>query len=57
MFCAICYYLYNFKNVENARGGVLLLVKLQAKNLHLYEKGALLDECFSCFLNCTNGTK
>ena len=27
MFCAICYHLYNFKNVKNTHGGVLLLVK------------------------------
>ena len=30
-------------------GGVLILVKLQALTL--------LRGCFSCFLNCTNGTK
>ena len=30
MRCAIWYYLYNLKNVENTHGGVLLLVKLQA---------------------------
>ena len=29
MFCAIWYHLYNFKNVKNTHGGVLLLVKLQ----------------------------
>ena len=28
---AIWYHLYNLKNVKNAHGGVLLLVKLQAK--------------------------
>ena len=27
MFCAIWYHLYNFKNVKNTHGGVLLLVK------------------------------
>ena len=27
----IWYYLYNLKNVENTHGGVLILVKLQAK--------------------------
>ena len=32
MRCAICYHLYNFKNVRNTHGGVLLLVKLQAKS-------------------------
>ena len=29
--CAICYHLYNFKNVKNTHAGVLILVKLQAK--------------------------
>ena len=29
--CAIWYHLYNIMNVKNNRGGVLLLVKLQAK--------------------------
>ena len=28
MRCAIWYHLYNFKKVKNARGGVLILVKL-----------------------------
>ena len=31
MFCAIWYHLYNFENVKNANGGVLLLVKLHAE--------------------------
>ena len=31
MRCAIWYYLYNFKNVKNTHGGVLILVKLQAE--------------------------
>ena len=30
-FCATWYHLYNFKNVKNTHGGVLLLVKLQAE--------------------------
>ena len=30
MFCTIRYPLYNFKNVKNTHGGVLLLVKLQS---------------------------
>ena len=30
MFCTIWYHWYNFKNVKNTHGGVLLLVKLQA---------------------------
>ena len=50
--CAIWYHLYNFKNVKNTHGGVLILVKLQAL-LRL----TLLHGCFSRFLNCTNGTK
>ena len=28
--------LYNFKNVKNTRGKVLLLIKLHAKSLQLY---------------------
>ena len=31
MHCVIWYHLYNSKNMKNAHGGVLLLVKLQAK--------------------------
>ena len=30
-FCAICYHLYNLKNVKSIHGRVLLLVKLQAE--------------------------
>ena len=33
MRCAVWYHLYNLKNVKNTHGGVLLLVKLQAKRL------------------------
>ena len=29
MLCAIWYHLYNFKNLKNTHGGVLLSVKLQ----------------------------
>ena len=32
MISVIWYHLYNFKNVENSHGGVLLSVKLQAPN-------------------------
>ena len=32
MRCAIWHNLYNLKNVKNTHGGVLLLVKLQAKS-------------------------
>ena len=31
MCCAISYDLYNLKNVKNTHGGVLILIKLQAK--------------------------
>ena len=31
MRCAIWYHLYNLKNVKNTHGGVLILIKLQAK--------------------------
>ena len=57
MRCAIWYNLYNFKkNIKNTHGGVLILVKLQAKPATL-RKLTLLHGCFSRFLNCTNGTK
>ena len=36
MLRMIWYHLYNFKNVKTHNGGVLLLVKLQAKSLQLY---------------------
>ena len=32
IFCVITYLLYNLKNVRNTHGGVILLVKLQAKS-------------------------
>ena len=32
MLCMIWYQLYNLKNVKNTHGGMLLLVKLQAKS-------------------------
>ena len=47
MRCAIYYHLCNFKNVKKTHGGVLLLVKLQAKSPWV----------FFTFLNCKNGTK
>ena len=50
MRCAIWYHLHNLKKVKNAHGGVLILVKLQAKL-------TLLHGCFSRFLNCINSTK
>ena len=65
MRCAICYDLYNLKNVKNAHRGMLLLVKLPFEALCTiwYHQPAILlevtrlHERFSCFLNCTNGTK
>ena len=33
MSYAIWYHLYNLKNVKNTHGGVLLLLKLQARSL------------------------
>ena len=50
MCCTIWYHLHNLKNVKNTHGGVLIL---PATLLNL----TLLHECFSRFLNCTNGTK
>ena len=44
MRCAIWCHLYNFKNVKNTHGGVLIL-------------STLVHGCFSPSLNCTNGTK
>ena len=55
--CAIWYHLYNLKNVEITRGGVLILVKLQAWAYATLLKLTLLHGCFSRFLNCTDGTK
>ena len=55
MRCAIWYQLYSLKNVKNAHGRVLLLVKLQAKSR--LNVTTLLHGCFLRFLNCTNGTK
>ena len=45
--CAVWFYLFNLKNVKNTHGGVLILVL----------KLTLLHGCFSCFSNCTIGTK
>ena len=41
MFCASWYHLYNFKNVENTHGGVLLLVKLQASACNVTKSNTL----------------
>ena len=50
----------NLKNVKNAHGGKLLLVKLQDSAFtksNTLLKVTLLHGCFSRFLNCINGTK
>ena len=51
---AIWYYLYTFKKVKNAHGGVLPLVKLMPVTL---PKVKFLHECLSRFVNCVNVTK
>ena len=56
MLYAIWYHLYNYKNVKNTHGGVLLLVKLQA-SVSSFTKSNTPPRVFSRFLNCTNGTK
>ena len=38
--CAIWYHLYNFKNVKNTHGRVLLLVKLQAQTFNFTKSKA-----------------
>ena len=50
----ILYNFYNLNNVKNTHGGVLLLVKLQAKAMleascRLIQKVTLLHGCFSRF--------
>ena len=54
MLCTIKYHLHNLKIVKNTHGGMLLLVKVQSETLL---KGPRLNDCFSRFLNCINGTK
>ena len=48
--CVIWYHCYKVKNVKNINLGVLILIKLQLKV-------ALLHGCWSCFLDCADGTK
>ena len=43
MLCAIWYFLYNFKNLKNTHGGMLILVKLQPTTLL---KLTILNGCF-----------
>ena len=45
MFSTICYHLHNFKKREKHPLRSITFSK------------TLLHGCFSCFLNCTNGTK
>ena len=40
MRSAVCYYLYNLKNVKNTHEGQLLLVKLQAKAYNFSKSNA-----------------
>ena len=56
MRCAIYYHLHNLKNVKNTHGGLLLLVKLQAKSLQLYLNNTP-PWVFFTFLICKNATK
>ena len=56
MLCAIWYHLYDLKIVKNPHGGVLLLVKLQALACNFTKSNTPPQE-YSCYLNCTNGTK
>ena len=51
MLCAIWYQLYNFKNVKDTHGKVLLFVKLQALGCN-FTKSNIPHGCFSSFLNC-----
>ena len=56
MRCAIWYHLYNFKNLKNTHGGVLISVKLLAEACN-FTKINTPPLVFLRFLNCTNGTK
>ena len=61
MFWAIWYHLYNFKNVKNTHGRVLLLVKLQASKLTIKTPERrhwnILPWVFFMFFKSINGTK
>ena len=61
MLCATCYHLGSLKNVKNIYGGVLHLVKLQAKAYKLKPttllKVALLRAFFSRLSNYVNGSE
>ena len=49
IFCAIWYHLYNFKNVKNTHGGVLLLIKLQASACNFTKSNTLPGAFFMFF--------
>ena len=52
MLCTIWYHLYNFKKCEKHPWRSVTFSKVAG-----LLKVTLLHRCFSCFLNCTNGTK
>ena len=47
--CAIWYHLYNLKNVKNANGGVLILVKLQVLDCNFTEANTFHERLFTIF--------
>ena len=49
MRCVIWYHFYNLKNAKNTHGGVLLLVKLQAKNPNFTKSGTAPRVLFTFF--------
>ena len=49
MFCAIWYHLNNLKNMKNAHGGVLLLIKLQAEVCNFTKSNTPLWTFFTFF--------
>ena len=52
MRCTIWHHLHNLKNVKNTNGGVCLFASVCN-----FTKSNIPPWVFSCFLNCTNGTK
>ena len=67
MLCAIWYHLYNFKKMKNTHGGVLLLVKLQAKVtllrgcsffyfLSYFKIGVIFANCLLTYLGNVNSS-
>ena len=46
-----------FKNVKKRPWRSVTFSKIEGLSLQLYLKVTLFYGCFSCFLNCTNGTK